>query len=78
MERDLTFRFQISQSTVSRIVITWINFIYYNFKDISLWPCKQQVNHFMAQLFKEFYPITQCTVDATELLILPKPHPIQS
>ena len=75
MERDLAFRFQISQSTVSRIVITWINFIYYKFKDISLWPSKQQVNHFMPQLFKEFYPTTRCIIDATELFIQTPSNP---
>ena len=69
MEADLAFRFQISQSTVSRIIITWINFLYAKFKDISLWPSKQHINHFMPQLFKEFYPTTRCIIDATELFI---------
>jgi hypothetical protein len=75
MERDLAFRFQISQSTVSRIIITWINFIYSKFKDISLWPCKQQVDDYMPQLFKEFYPTTRCIIDATELLIQTPSNP---
>ena len=41
MEADLAFRFQMSQTTVPRIIITWINFIYARFKDIPLWPSKQ-------------------------------------
>ena len=69
LEKDLAFRFQVSQSTVSRIVITWINFLYFKFKDIPIWPSKQQVNHFMPQLFKDFYPSTRCIIDATELFI---------
>ena len=69
MEADLTFRFQISQSTVCRIIITWINILYAKFEDISLWPSKQRINHFMPQLFKEFYPRTRCIIDATELFI---------
>ena len=69
MEADLAFIFQISQSTVYRIVITWINFLYSKFKGISLWPSKQRVNHFMPQLLKEFYPTTRCIIDATELFI---------
>ncbi len=28
MEQDLADRFEISQSTVSRIIITWINFLF--------------------------------------------------
>ena len=66
---NLAFRFRISQSTVSRIIITWISFLYAKFKDISLWPSKQRINHFMPQLFKEFSPTTRCIIDATELFI---------
>ena len=75
LEMDLSFRFQISQSTVSRIIITWINFLFFKFKDIPIWPCRQQVNHFMPQLFKEFYPTTRCIIDATELFIQSPSNP---
>ena len=69
LEKDLAFRFQILQSTVSRILTTWINALYFKFEDISLWPSKQRVDHFMPQLFKDFYPSTRCIIDATELFI---------
>ena len=36
-EQDLAYRFAVSQSTVSRIINTWINFIYLQFKQIPLW-----------------------------------------
>ena len=75
METDLSYRFQISQSTVSRIIITWINFIFFKFKDIPIWPCRQQINHFMPQLFKEFYPTTRCIIDATEIFIQSPSNP---
>ena len=75
MEKDLAFRFQISQSTVSRIFITRINFLYFKFKDIPIWPSKHQVNHFMPPLFKEFYPSTRCIIDATELFIQSPSNP---
>ena len=69
METDLAYRFQISQPTVSRILITWINFLYFKFKDIDLWPSKEHIQHFMPQIFKDFYPSTRCIIDATELFI---------
>ena len=69
METDLAFRFKVSQSTVSRIIITWINFLYCKFKDLNIWPSRQQVNHYMPQLFKDYYPTTRCIIDATELFI---------
>ena len=69
MEQDLAFRFQISQSTVSRIVTAWINFLYHKFKEIPIWPSRDQVNHFMPSQFKHQYPNTRVIIDATELFI---------
>ena len=69
MECDLAYRFKISQPTVSRIIITWTNFLYCKFKDIKIWPSREQVLHFMPNVFKEFYPTTRCIIDATELFI---------
>ena len=37
-EQDLAYHFAVSQSTVSRIAITWINFLYLQFKQLPLWP----------------------------------------
>ena len=46
LEQDIAFRFQVSQSTVSRIICTWINFLYLKLKEIPVWPSKEviQVN----------------------------------
>jgi len=41
-EQDLANRFLISQSSVSRIVNTWINLIYYKFKEIPIWPSRER------------------------------------
>ena len=43
MEQDIAYRFNISQSTVSGlgIIITWINFMYLQFKYLHLWPKKR-------------------------------------
>ena len=38
LEQDLAYRFGISKSTVSHILITWINFMYLQLKQIPLWP----------------------------------------
>ena len=69
LEMDLAYRFQVSQPTVSRVLITWVNFLYFKFKDLDLWPSKEQVQHFMPEIFKEYYPTTCCIIDATELFI---------
>ena len=43
LEQDLAYRFGVSQSTISRIVITWINFLYLQLKQIPLWSPKALV-----------------------------------
>ena len=34
LEQDIAYRFGLSQSTVLRIITTWINFLYYHFKQL--------------------------------------------
>ena len=69
LEQDLAFRFQICQSTVSRIVTTWINFLYYKFRDIPIWPSREQVHITMPGQFRRLYPNTRIIIDATEVFI---------
>ena len=69
LEEDLAFRFSISQTSVSRIFSTWINFLYFKIKEVTIWPPKSQVNHYMPKSFKESYPNTRCIIDATEIFI---------
>ena len=69
MEQDLADRFEISQSTTSRIICTWINFLYFKFKEIPLWPPRDLVLANMPRQFKEKYPSTRVITDATEIFI---------
>ena len=72
---DIAHRFGVSQSTVSRIVITWINFLYHKFKELNIWPSKQEVQSYMPGCFKNAYPSTRCIIDATELFITMPSNP---
>lgn len=69
MEQDLADRFEISQSTVSRITNTWINFLYLKLKEIPLWPPKELVKANMPKQFRIMYPSTRVIIDATEIFI---------
>ena len=69
MEQDLAYRFGVSQSTVSRIIITWINFLYLELKKIPLWPPKEIIQVNMPKAFKEKYQRTRVIIDATEVYI---------
>ena len=68
MEYDLAFRFGISQSTVSRIIITWVNFLYFNV------AIEATNSSFYAQSLQR--ELSNHTLDATEIFIqsLSNPH----
>ena len=68
-EQNLANRFGISQPTVSRIFNTWINFLFFQFKNIPLCPPKELVSLNMPKSFKEKYPCTRIIVDATEIFV---------
>ena len=57
----------IHQSTVSRIVTSWINFMYLKFSAICVWPSKEQIDKHMPEEFKEKNPNTRVIIDCTEI-----------
>ncbi|XP_065886077.1 uncharacterized protein [Dysidea avara] len=65
-ERDLSNRFSISQSSVSRITVTWINLLYHSLKSLERYPPLHIVKKYMPESFKEQYPNTRLIIDATE------------
>ena len=56
LEQDLADRFSASQSTVSRITCTWINFLYLKLKQIPMWPSRNLVRANMPKQFKGTVP----------------------
>ena len=66
-QRDIAHRFSISEATVSRIVVTWANFIYLRLGSIPIWPTKDQVVASMPKSFKLKYPATRVIIDCTEI-----------
>ncbi|KAI4903067.1 hypothetical protein NFI96_026326, partial [Prochilodus magdalenae] len=65
-QRDLGHRFFIHRTTVSRIIITWANFLYTLLGSVCIWMPPEVIK---AHLPKEFsrYPDTQVVIDCTEL-----------
>ncbi len=76
LEQDLATRFEIHQSTVSRIVTTWISFMYDRFKELDIWPSRQQCNENMPEHVRRLYPRLRCIIDATEIYIEKPSNPI--
>lgn len=76
LKQDLAYRFRVSHSTVSRICITWIKFLFMKFKEVPHWPTRDSVNKLMPRCFREDYPTTRCIIDATEIFIQHLSSPI--
>lgn len=66
---ELALFFGISESSVSRIFNTWLNFMYYQLKELCIWPSKDIIQQFMPADFGRKFPITRDILDATELPI---------
>ena len=69
LEQDLAARFEISQSRVSRIFTTWINALFNRFKELDIWPSREDAFKDLPDKIKEFCPTLRCIIDATEIYI---------
>ena len=55
LAEDLAARFRISQSLMSRIIVTWTKFIYYRFKELEIFPDRQIIELHKPTCFKNKY-----------------------
>ncbi|XP_074662884.1 uncharacterized protein LOC141915296 [Tubulanus polymorphus] len=74
---ELSILFGISESVVSRIVLTWVNFMYFQLSEINTWPEREEIDCFMPSGFKHHFPSTRVILDATEIPI-EKPSNVKS
>ena len=65
-QKDLAHRFQVHQTTVSRIITTWANFLYQVLGSVRIWLPKEQVRAYLPEEFESFRG-TQVILDCTEL-----------
>lgn len=74
-ERDLSYRFNVSVSTVSDVVITWANYLYILLGSLPVWPSKVKVKQHLPESFKGRYENVRGILDCTELKCeLPKDY----
>ncbi|XP_062614463.1 uncharacterized protein LOC134276200 isoform X1 [Saccostrea cucullata] len=76
---ELSLFFGISESTVSKLVVTWINFLYYQLKELedSFWVSMDVIKQHMPADFSKKFPNTRIILDATEQPIQ-KPSVLES
>jgi len=68
-QQDLAHRFNVHESTVSRKVVTWANYLYFFLGIQPIWPSREVVLKFMPQAFKDLYPNTRVIIDCTEVKV---------
>ncbi|XP_062585919.1 uncharacterized protein LOC134247604 [Saccostrea cucullata] len=68
-EQDLAVRFCVSQTSISRILITWSNYLYAMLGSLPLWPSRTVVNRNMPESFRLTYPFTRVILDCTEIKV---------
>ena len=67
LERDLSDRFGVSQSTVSRILTSCIRLLREELEPLVCWPTKEQIVGHMPPTFKAKYPDVVVFIDCTEI-----------
>ncbi|XDV43895.1 hypothetical protein PO909_012284 [Leuciscus waleckii] len=65
-EKDLGDRFNIHQSTVSRIIKTWVHFLYTLLGAVGIWMSPETIRATMPSVFGK-YSDTQVRIDCTEM-----------
>nr|XP_022304109.1 uncharacterized protein LOC111111416 [Crassostrea virginica]XP_022312597.1 uncharacterized protein LOC111117720 [Crassostrea virginica] len=65
LQEHLADLFRVSLSSVSRIMNTWINFIYDHCKSLVCWPTREQILCNLPQAFQD-YPDVRIILDCTE------------
>jgi len=69
LEKYIGDRFGLHPSSISRIIIKWINFLHFKLKQLPIWPSRQTVDDKMPACFKAHYPKTRVIIDCTEIFI---------
>ena len=68
LNQVLADNFNISQTTVSRVFISWINFLYFMLGSICIWPSRAKIKKHMPT-FKSLYPDCRGIIDASEIKV---------
>lgn len=71
---ELSVMFKISESSVNRIINTWINFMYFQLKELNIWPEREVIDEFMPDGFKRLFKKTLVILDATETPVQKPSH----
>lgn len=66
---ELGRMFGVSEFVVQKVFTTWVNFCYFQWKEVDWWPKRPMVSHHCPVDFKRKFPSTRVVVDATEVRV---------
>ena len=69
LEEDLASRFRISQDLVSKILTTWIKFVFFRLKELEIFLDRDIIELRKPQCFKDKWKGTTVIIDATEIYL---------
>jgi len=73
-DAELAILFIVTTRTVRRVVQTWVNFMWYQLKELQMWPTQTVVRHHMPERFGKQFGSTRVILDATEFSINKPSH----
>ena len=68
-EKDIAYRFGISQPTVSQVFRKWIAIMGERLQPLIYWPERAELKESMPIAFRKFFPKCVCILDCTEVFI---------
>ena len=73
---ELSRLFILSESGVTSVFVTWVNFMFHQWKEIDWWPSREAVDFFAPSDFHAKFPKTRVIVDGTESPIMKPKQPV--
>ncbi|XP_063295473.1 uncharacterized protein LOC134582758 [Pelobates fuscus] len=68
-DQDLAVRFNISESRVTRIIITWANYLYLVLGEVPLWRSRENGSQDVPDCFKAWYPRARVILHCAEVKV---------
>ena len=68
-DSELAFWLSTSDFTIANITVTWINFMYRQWKRLNIWPSRELVSFYMPEDFQKKFPTTRSIIDGVEVPI---------
>lgn len=67
--QELAYLFGVSEYSIANIFVTWVNFMYIQWRQLDIFPEKELVKFYMPRTFAQDFPNTRLIIDGMEVPI---------